>query len=389
MAAAENGRLGAQSSMFFRMMFKALSARNSRTLVAVSSILVGAAVVSALTSLYLDISIKMSEELRAFGANFYVRPKVSSDDRGLSQSTYDAIATTIPQDKRVGGSPFLYGIARLDLGSAVVAGVDFQGLRAISPYWRVDGSWVGVSFDERNCMIGRRLAESMELHVGDTVNVISREQGVEASLSVKGIVDTGDAEDEQVFVNLSLAQRLFGMADTIDYAMFSIVAQGTDAEELAKDINTRFGDVEAKPIRKISQSDGEILEKIEGLMALVAGTILVITTLCVNATLTAMVAERSAEIGLQKALGAGNRTIMVQFLSETALICLIGVILGVVLGFGVAQLLGQAVFNAWVTFRPAVFPLTLFASMAAAVVAAVIPVLGAMNVVPARVLKGE
>jgi putative ABC transport system permease protein len=131
------------------------------------------------------------------------------------------------------------------------------------------------------------------------------------------------------------------------------------------------------------------LEKIEGLMALVAATILVITTLCVNATLSAMVAERTPEIGLQKALGAENRAIVAQFLAETALICVAAVAVGLILGFGLAQVLGQAVFNAWVTFRPAVVPLTLIVSLAAALIAAILPVRGAIGVVPARVLKGE
>ncbi len=154
------------------------------------SIVVGAAVVAALMSLYLDISIKMSEELRVFGANFYVGPAAAGGERGIAEDTYAAVLRKIPKDRMVGASPLLYGIVRLDLGPAVMAGVDFRGLRQISPYWQVEGSWVGVAFDERNCMIGRRLAESMELKVGDTVTVINRERTQTTRLTVKGIVDT-------------------------------------------------------------------------------------------------------------------------------------------------------------------------------------------------------
>jgi len=346
-------------------------------------------VVAALMSLYLDISIKMSEELRAFGANFYVGPAATGAERGIAEETYGAVLGEIPRDRLVGASPLLYGIVRLDLGPAVMAGVDFRGLRQISPYWQVEGSWVGVAFDERNCMIGRRLAESMELKVGDTVTVINRERTQSTRLTVKGIVDTGAAEDEQMFVNLGLAQKLLDLPGRVDFAMLSLIAQGPEADAMAARVNAAVPGVEAKPIRKISQSDGQILDKIEGLMALVAATILVITTLCVNATLSAMVAERTPEIGLQKALGAENRAIVAQFLAETALICVAAVAVGLILGFGLAQVLGQAVFNAWVTFRPAVVPLTLIVSLAAALIAAILPVRGAIGVVPARVLKGE
>ncbi|MBE0529764.1 MAG: ABC transporter permease [Rhodospirillales bacterium] len=375
--------------MFATLLFKALLRRGGRAGVAAASIVVGAAVVAALMSLYLDISIKMSEELRAFGANFYVGPAVAGGERGIAEDTYAAVLREIPNDRMVGASPLLYGIVRLDLGPAVMAGVDFRGLRQISPYWQVEGSWVGVAFDERNAMIGRRLAESMELKVGDTVTVINRERTQNTRLIVKGIVDTGAAEDEQMFVNLSLAQKLLNLPGRVDFAMLSLIAQGPEADAMATRVNAGVPGVEAKPIRKISQSDGQILDKIEGLMALVALTILIITTLCVNATLSAMVAERTPEIGLQKALGAENRAIVSQFLAETALICVAAVAVGLILGFGLAQVLGQAVFNAWVTFRPAVVPLTLIVSLAAALIAAILPVRGAIGVVPARVLKGE
>lgn len=108
-----------------------------------------------------------------------------------------------------------------------------------------------------------------------------------------------------------------------------------------------------------------------------------------NATLTAMVAECTREIGLQKALGASNRAIVAQFTAETGLIALAGVVLGMALGIGLAQLLGQAIFNTWVTFRPLVLPLTVGVSLMAALAAAVLPLRGAVAVVPARVLRGE
>lgn len=383
-------RTGSRGGMFLRLLFKALTVRKTRVAVAVASIMVGAAVISALSSLYLDISIKMSEELRTYGANFFVGPDTAKDkQRGIDDAAYGEILGLVPADKFVGASPFLYGIVRLDLGNAVLAGVDFDGVRKISPYWQVEGSWIGVDFDERNAMVGRRLAETMELRVGSPVTVINEETGFQTELNVKGIIETGDAEDEQMFVNLSLARKILDAPGMSDFAMLSIIARGAEADTLAETINTRLGGVEARPIRKISRSEGQILGKIDGLMALVAATILIITTLCVNTTLTAMVVERAPEIGLQKALGATHKAIVRQFLSETVLLCAAGVVLGLVFGFAFSQLLGQAVFNSWVTFRPLVAPVTIGISLAAAVIAAVVPIRRAVAVVPARVLKGE
>ncbi|MBK1663891.1 hypothetical protein CKO38_08615 [Rhodospirillum rubrum] len=383
-------------AMSLRLLVKSLLGPTSKIGVALASLAVGAAVVSALTSLYLDISIKMSEELRAFGANFMVAPLAGEAEagapptaRGMTTERLEAAIASVPADRLVGASPYLYGLVRLDLGNAVMVGVDFPGLRRLSPYWQVEGSWIGVAFDDRNAMVGRRLAESMGLKVGDGVTILNRAEGQQTRVTIKGIIDAGDQEDDQIFVALPLAQRLLGLAGRADFAMLSVVAQGPEADALAATITREFPDVSARPIRKISQSDGQILGKIDGLMALVAATILVITTLCVNATLTAMVARRTPEIGLQKALGADNRAIVAQVLAETTLICLVGVVLGLIIGYGLAQVLGQAVFNAWVTFRPVVIPLTLGVSLVAALIAAVLPVRGAVRVAPARVLRGE
>ncbi len=383
------GRRRLRLFMFLSLVFKALTVRNGQVVVAIASIMVGAAVVSALTSLYLDISAKMSQEMRTFGANFFVGPAPSNPERGIDLATYRRLVGELPQDKLVGGTPLLYGLVRLDLGNAVIVGIDFAGMKKIAPYWQVDGKWIGVDFDERSCMVGRRLAETMELKPGSAVNVINADRSMQTRLTVKAVVDTGDSEDDQMFVNLSLAQKLLALPGRIDVATLSIVAQGNEADLLAEKINGDFPGIVAKPIRKISESDGQILDKIEGLMALVAATILIITTLCVNATLTAMVARRTPEIGLQKALGAADGAIVSQFLSETAVICLIGALLGLILGFGLAQILGQAVFSAWVTFRPMVLPLTAGLSLAAALAAAAVPIRRAVRIVPARVLKGE
>lgn len=375
--------------MFARILFKALTMRTGRVAVALAAIMVGATVVSALTNLYFDISIKMSEELRTYGANFFIGPATQKRESGIDQAVYDAILERIPGDRLVGASPYLYGLVHLDRGDAVLAGVSFDGLRRIAPYWQVTGAWIGVDFDDRNCMIGTRLAAALGVKVGDFIQINNRDGATQTRVRVKGIVETGKGEDEQIFVNLPLAQTILGMDRRTDFAMLSIVARGGEADALARELNQSFEGVEAKPIRKISESDGQILGKIDGLMALVAAIILIISTLCVNATLTAMVAERTQEIGLQKALGASNRAIVAQFMSETAIIALAGVLLGMALGVALAQVLGQAIFNAWVTFRPIVLPLTVGVSLLAALTAAVLPLRGAVAVVPARVLRGE
>jgi putative ABC transport system permease protein len=375
--------------MFLRLILKALTVRKSRVAIAFLSITIGAAIVSSLLCVYFDISIKMSRELRTYGANFFLGPNADSESRTIDLSVYQEALKAISQDVLIGASPYLYGIVKLNLGNAVLAGIDFAGIQKLSPYWQVEGRWIVADFDDRNCMIGKSLAQKMEVKVGDTIGLVSRDRNNPVKLKVKGIVETGQAEDQQVLVNLAAAQKILGQEGRINHGMVSILAQDFDIAALAAGIASRFPGIDAKPIRKVSHSEGKILDKITGLMAMVALVILSLTTLCMMTTLMAMVVERTPEIGLVKALGADNGTVVVQFLAEIGVIALSGVIAGIVLGYGLAQVLGHAVFASSISFRPIVIPLTLLILLAAALTAGAIPVRMTVKIIPAQVLKGQ
>lgn len=385
MAAVKHSR----SRMFLRLILKALTMRKSRVAIAFLSITIGAAVVSALLCMYFDISIKMSRELRTYGANFFIGPSSGSGANTIGLDVFQEALKAVPPDVLIASSPYLYGIVKLDLGNAVLAGIDFAGTRRLSPYWQVEGRWIVADFDDRNCMVGKSLAQKMELKVGDTISIIHRDPRGNAKLKIKGIVETGQAEDQQVLVNLSLAQRILGEEGKINHGMVSLLAQDFDIGALASSTASRFADVDARPIRKVSHSEGKILNKITGLMAMVAMVILSLTTLCMMMTLMAMVVERTREIGLVKALGADNATVVVQFLAEIGVIAVSGVITGIAMGYGLAQILGQAVFFSSISFRPVVIPVTLLISLAAALVAGAIPVKMTVRIIPAQVLKGQ
>lgn len=387
--AGDKGAKITKREMFLRILLKSLKVRKNRVFITFFSIMIGAAIITALASVYFDISAKMSRELRAYGANFFIGPASASGNRTVDTGTIGEAVKMVPPEKLAGASPYVYGVVRLDLGNAVLAGVDFAGLKRLSPYWQVEGKWITVDFDDESCMIGKTLAKNMELKVGDSVTVIRNETGFQKSLIIKGIAETGQAEDEQIFVSLPLAQKILGMEGKANHAMLSIVTEGTDIDALAATVAGKFPVLDAKPIRKVSSSEGKILEKIKGLMAIVAVIILTITTLCVMTTLITVVSERTREIGLMKAIGADDREIVRQFIAETLLIGVAGVAAGLVVGFILAQVLGQAVFGSSISFRMIVLPVTLIPSVAASLLAAVLPVRMAVRVVPAQVLKED
>lgn len=377
----------ANHSMFWRLIFRALRLRLQRVLIIFTALTVGASIVTAMSAVYFDINTKMSQELRTFGANFYIG---SADGGMINETELNAILQNAPSDLVTASSPYLYGVARSDLEKIVLIGVNFDAMRTLSPYWQITGSAINVNFDDRNAMIGKTLAERLHLKVGDSIQ-LSKNAVEKHRFTVKAIVEAGDATDNMLLVNLAFAQNWLEKEGLANNALLNVKnEQGVNqAEQFAEQIMQQHPNLTARPIRKVSASEGLILDKIKGLMGLISLVILVLATLCVNTTLIAIVGERAKEFALQKALGAKKSDIIRQISTEIFIITSGAIIAGLCLGYLLAQVLGLTVFKSYIDMRLPVLPITIVLSLLVAFVAVIIPTHRALNINMANVLKGE
>ena len=374
-------------SMFWRLIFRALRLRLQRVLIIFTALTVGASIVTAMAAVYFDINTKMSQELRTFGANFYIG---SADGGMMNQAELNAILQKSPDGFITAASPYLYGVARSDLEKIVLMGVNFDAMRILAPYWQITGSAINVNFDDRNAMIGKTLAEQLHVKVGDSLQ-LSKNAVEKHSFNIKGIVEAGDATDNMLIVNIEFAQNWLDKEGVANNALLNVQnEQGTNTvDQFAEKIMQQYPDLTARPIRKVSASEGQILEKIKGLMGLISLVILVLATLCVNTTLIAIVGERSKEFALQKALGARKLDIIRQISTEILIIAFYAIIIGLGLGYLLAQVLGITVFKSYIDMRLPVLPITIVLSLLVAFVAVIIPTRRALSINVANVLKGE
>ncbi|GAA7510645.1 ABC transporter permease [Helicobacter pylori] len=374
-------------SMFWRLIFRALRLRLQRVFIIFTALTVGASIVTAMAAVYFDINTKMSQELRTFGANFYIG---SADGGMMNQAELNAILQKAPDGFITAASPYLYGVARSDLEKIVLMGVNFDAMRILAPYWQITGSAINVNFDDRNAMIGKTLAERLHVKVGDSLQ-LSKNAVEKHSFNIKGIVEAGDATDNMLIVNVEFAQNWLDKEGVANNALLNVQnEQGTNTvDQFAEKIMQQYPDLTARPIRKVSASEGQILEKIKGLMGLISLVILVLATLCVNTTLIAIVGERSKEFALQKALGARKLDIIRQISTEILIIAFCAIIIGLGLGYLLAQVLGITVFKSYIDMRLPVLPITIVLSLLVAFVAVIIPTRRALSINVANVLKGE
>ncbi|THA08653.1 ABC transporter permease [Rodentibacter pneumotropicus] len=372
-------------SMFWRLIFRALRLRLQRVMIIFTALTVGAGIVTAMAAVYFDINTKMSQELRTFGANFYIG---STKGEMLSVNQIDEILRQSPQGLVTAASPYLYGITRSELEKIIIMGVRFEDMRVLTPYWQINGSAINVNFDDRNAMIGKTLAERLNLKIGDKLQ-LSKNAIEKHQFTIKAIVEAGDATDNMLIVNLDFAQNWLEKEGLANNALLNVRNELGQVDQFAENIMQQYQDLTARPIRKVSASEGQILNKIKGLMGLISLVILVLSTLCVNTTLIAIVGERSKEFALQKALGAKQSDIIKQICTEILIIATCAIFIGLLLGYLLAQVLGLTVFKSYIDMRLPVFPITLVLSLLVAFIAVIIPTRRALSIQTANVLKGE
>lgn len=201
--------------------------------------------------------------------------------------------------------------------------------------------------DRSGILISRRLARSMGLGVGSSVNLLvntSGEQPDEALFEVRGLFDTGlpGFDDATVFLPLAKAQAFTGVGNRAS-AVVALLhdKEGVDAVAAA----LRLPGWQVLTWRDLNQLMLQSIESAMVILYLMYLIVLAIVAVVVANTLLMSVFERTREMGILAALGMKGRQIMALFLMESATLGVIGVILGVGLGsLGVYYLATEGIY---------------------------------------------
>ena len=197
--------------------------------------------------------------------------------------------------------------------------------------------------------VPEELGTPAPLLIGKTIQIRGQPFEVLGVLAEKG--DAGfNRPDDEVYVPTSTAQyRVFGGRSRLS----SIFAQVSSTEAM----DEAYGEID-RILRRVHRirpgenvdftirNSSDLVETFNAttqtftlLLAGIAGISLLVGGIGIMNIMLVSVTERTREIGVRKALGATRRAILFQFLIEALVLCVMGGLLGVGVGFGGAEVL--------------------------------------------------
>jgi lipoprotein-releasing system permease protein len=267
---------------------------------------------------------------------------------------------------------------------------------------------------QRGVVLGRLLADRLQAYVGDSVYLytMASSGSVSAStgmpvprairLEVTGIFDSGlyEYDNAYVYVSLPTAQDLAGLG--VDVTGIEVKTRDRwEASAVASRLDETFGFQYRSVDWQEQNSTLFQALKLEKLgMAVILLLIIIVAAFNIVSNLTMLVADKTKEIGILKAMGMRARSIRRVFLAQGLVIGVVGTLSGLLLGIAASLALGKYKF---IRLNPEVYfidhlpvqtdvsdvLLTVFASIAIAAVATIYPAQQAAKLYPIDAIRHE
>jgi putative ABC transport system permease protein len=417
--------------VFARIVFESFRHQKRRKVLAGIAITLGVTVATAMIAVATDIGDKINRELRTIGANLVVTPQEDSldleiggvslkpptDGAFLSEADLPKIKGIFWHNNITGFAPMLPVNVAIEqdgkrqdvtlLGTYFAKQLSYgkdqftTGVRSTHPWWKVSGAWPEDS--SRDVLLGERLATRLGEKSGDAVTLAGR------SLRVSGILSTGGAEDDEVVAPLAVAQEILGKPGAVRRVYVSALTKPEDAfgrrdpkslsgaiydrwyctpypQSIAFQLAEAIPHSQAEQIRQVSQNEGAVLTRIEGLIFLITLAALFASALAVSAAMATTIFERRTEVGLMKALGAGKLTVASIFFAEATLLAMIG---GFAVGAALAHQIGHSIFNSDISIPPVLLPVVLAIAVIVTFAGSAAAIRRAVGLDPVFALRGE
>ena len=383
---------------FLAVALKNLLRRRVRSALTLLGIAVGIAMLFSFTSFNAGYQASLRQDLNRLGAHMLAIAKGCPYEAtamvmhgGVIEDflTEEHVATirAMPNVKTAVGM-FMNQKIIHDAKPVIIQGLDDAGF-ALKPWWVIEGKRF---IDANSVILPAAKATAMALSIGSEYRI----PGVDQAFTVTGILQkTGSQDDQFIYMPLLTAQRLFNAEGKVT----SVAIQLHDLRQ----VQAVVGSVEALPdVQAITMSQmlGTVQTLMESAQALITSIVIIavlISALGVLNSILTSVFERTREIGMMKAVGAGAADIFALVWLESILLTVTGGALGIAAAIGAGTLIESALRDILpfapagnlITFNPDIAGMSLLVSVVLGVVAGAYPALRAAGLSPMEAIRNE
>ncbi len=345
----------------FKLALRTIRRNVLRTFLTLLGIVIGVAAVIALVTLGQGTNDKVKADLSKLGSNMLIArpgnsmpgPPSGNDSRSFNVRDVEALKAGLRNVRGVAPTSnkqvkVVYGTASLDV---TTTGTDVD-------YFTVQ-DWTiltGNAFSESDarsgsnvCLVGATLVRDLFAGVeplGETIRVGNMPCTVIGTLAAKGQSAFGSDQDNTVVMPLrTFMRRISGNTKISSIAVSANSAEvlpGVQAtitdilRETRRVPKNEDDDFSVRDLTQIAATMASTTALMTGLLGAVAAVSLLVGGIGIMNIMLVSVAERTREIGIRLAIGALASQVLTQFLVEAVVLCLLGGLIGIALGLGLA-----------------------------------------------------
>lgn len=400
--------------------WSALRANLLRSILTTLGIIIGVASVIILVAVGSGARSEVERQIASLGSNMLVvfsgssrvmgRAGGAGTDKQLSESDMQAIRNSVAGVVAISGQlngsgPVVYGNTNW---TTTLSGVhaDYTGVRDWPLSSGREFNLQDVRSGAKVAILGQSVVKQLfqdQDPLGAIIRVKNTSFQVVGVLSVKGPSAVGRDQDDVVLLPMTIARnQILGKNElTPDqvgqiYVKFDPSTNLKDAQEemetlLRQRRHVKPGDEDNFNVRNLAEfmkARTEVLSTMTYLLGATSITSLIVGGIGIMNIMLVSVTERTREIGLRMAVGGRRRDIMRQFLIEAVSLCLIGGVIGTVLGVGAAYLVASAG-QMPVLISPYVIVVAMSAAAATGIFFGFFPARRAAHLNPIEALRSE
>ncbi|WGR93712.1 ABC transporter permease [Bradyrhizobium sp. ISRA443] len=363
-----------RSLSYVHLAFRSVRAHILRSFLAVTGIVIGIAAVVIVVAVAEGARAEISKQINSLGSNLLLVKPGAQLAQGvrqqagtiLSLTTADALAIAREVPDIVIAAPFVGEQKTTVSGdlnwSTLVAGVTPEFFEARG--WKLaEGQLLNddhITSAAKVAVIGRTVARELfkgRDPLGRFLRIERASYLVIGVLAEKGQDFTGRDQDDVMFIPLSSA-KIFtvGRSQANPDAVHTILVKTESAESMQaaesaiarvlrqrhKIVGRKSDDFSIQNLIQVAQTRDRAYRQFTLLVSTLAGISLLVGGIGVMNIMLVSVTERINEIGIRLAFGARPQDIRWQFLLEAVLLCTIGGLLGLVVGYGCARVVPSA-----------------------------------------------